>query len=71
MILVGSKVHTLFNNCVINDVAVNVFGPADHPTVDRIVTMLRNEPDTAQATDKEDMKAIHAYGGPSANSFRG
>ena len=26
--------------------------------------MLWNEPDTAQVTDKEDMKAIHAYSGP-------
>jgi hypothetical protein len=64
VILVDAKVHNLFNNRTINNVTVNVFGPADNPAVDRIVTMLRNEPETAQITDKEDMKTIHAYSGP-------
>lgn len=64
VILVDSKVHTVFNNRTINYVTVNVFGPADNPAVERIIMMLRNEPNTAHVTDKEDMKAIHAYSGP-------
>ena len=61
----NSTVNTLYNSPVINNYTFNIVSPAEHETVQNILTYLKSDPDATQVRlDKEHVRAVRAYSDP-------